>query len=146
MNSYEKKEKAMAKDMNVRWGWLKFMYLYTIAGAGGFGLGVLAMPATITTLFRWPVEEPVSLGVVGSVYAGLGVLSILGLREPLKFVPILVLQLCYKVLWFVGVVIPLLLSGRFPDYAILFVGIFTTYIIGDLIAIPFSYVFAKKSD
>lgn len=133
----------MSKDINVRWGWLKFMYLYTVVGAGGFGLGILAMPEMIKTLLRWPPVEPIFLGIVGSVYAGLGILSILGLRDPLKFVPVLVFQLCYKALWFIGVVVPLLLSGRFPGYAILLIVIFATYIIGDLIAIPFSYVFAR---
>lgn len=54
------------------------------------------------------------------------------------------LQLTYKVVWFMGVVFPLLVSGVFPAYAVLHVVIFATYIIGDLMAIPFSYVFAKE--
>ncbi len=133
----------MDKNINVRWGWLKGMYIYTIIGAGGFGLGILVIPETIKALFQWPAGEPISLGIVGSVYAALGLVSIFGLRDPLKFVPLLVLQLCYKTLWFIGVVIPLLLSGHFPGYAILFTVIFASYIIGDLVAIPFSYVFTR---
>jgi hypothetical protein len=70
----------------------------------------------------------------------------LGLRSPLKFVPVLLLQQSYKVVWFIGVILPLLIVGKFPTYAILHVVIFATYIIGDLIAIPFPYVFAKESD
>jgi molybdopterin-binding protein len=31
----------MSKDINVRWGWLKGMYIYTIVGAGGVGLGII---------------------------------------------------------------------------------------------------------
>ena len=54
------------------------------------------------------------------------------------------LQLSYKVVWLIGVILPLLVSGKFPPYAILHVSIFTSYIIGDLIAIPFSYVFSKN--
>jgi hypothetical protein len=34
-----KGEKTMSKDINVRWGWLKGMYLYTIFGAGGIWVG-----------------------------------------------------------------------------------------------------------
>ena len=49
-------------------------------------------------------------------------------------------QLCYKLAWFVFVVVPLLVSGRFPGYAVLTAVIFATYVVGDLIAIPFSYV------
>jgi hypothetical protein len=29
----------MHSETNIRWGWLKAMYLYTIIGAGGFGMG-----------------------------------------------------------------------------------------------------------
>jgi hypothetical protein len=72
-----------------------------------------------------------------------GVLSIFGLRSPLKFVPILVMQLCYKSIWFIGVVFPMLVSGTFPLYAILHVVIMGSYIVGDLIAIPFPYVFSR---
>jgi len=136
----------MSKDSKIRWGWLKGMYIYTIVGAGGFGLGILFLPEVMKSTFRWPVDEPVAFGVIGSVYAAFGLLSILGLRSPLKFAPLLLLQLCYKSIWFIGVLLPLLMSARFPAYGITLVIIFATYIIGDLIAIPFSYVFAKESD
>ena len=136
----------MSKDANVRWGWLKFMYLYTIVGAGGFGLGIIVIPNVMKSVFSWPSQDPIVFGVTGSVYLAFAILSILGLRSPLKFVPVLLLQLCYKVVWFIGVVLPLLVAGEFPMYAILLVVIFATYIIGDLIAIPFSYVLAKQSD
>jgi hypothetical protein len=66
----------MSKPINVRWGWLKFMYLYTIVGAGLFGLGILIKPDMIKVVFRWPAEEPISLGIVGSVYAAFGILSL----------------------------------------------------------------------
>jgi len=87
--------------------------------------------------------EPVVFGIVGSVYVAFGVLSIFGLRSPVKFAPVLVLQLCYKAIWFLGVILPLLVIGEFPTYAILLAIILATYIIGDIIAIPFSSVFAK---
>jgi len=136
----------MSKDINVRWGWLKFMYIYTIVGAGGFGLGIIVIPNVMKSVFRWPSQDPIVFGVTGSVYLAFAILSILGLRSPLRFVPVLLLQICYKVVWFIGVILPLLVVGEFPMYAVLLVVIFATYIIGDLIAIPFSYVFAKQSD
>jgi hypothetical protein len=133
----------MSKDIDVRWGWLKFMYIYTIVVAGGFGLGILFFPNIMTTVFGWPIEEPIALGIAGSAYAAFGISSIFGLRAPLKFAPILVLQLCYKSVWFVGVMLPLLITGRFPNYALFVVVLFATFIIGDLIAIPYSYIFSK---
>jgi len=134
----------MTKDIKVRMNWLKGMYIYTIFGAGGFGLGMIVIPEVIKSMFGWPVAEPIVLGIVGSVYVAFGILSIFGLRSPLKFVPVLLLQLCYKSIWFIGVILPLLISAQFPSYAISIAIIFATYIIGDIIAIPFSYVFAKE--
>jgi hypothetical protein len=138
--------KAMAKDTKIRWGWIKGMYIYTIVVAGLFGLGIIVVPEMIKSKFTWPVEEPVAFGIIGSVYMAFGLLSILGLRSPLKFTPILLLQLCYKTIWFIGVVLPLWATAHFPSYAMPTVIIFATFIVGDLIAIPFSYVFAKESN
>jgi hypothetical protein len=134
----------MPEEIKVRWGWLRFMYIYTIVGAGGFGLGMIFVPEVIKTAFRWPVEEPIAFGIVGSVYVAFGILSILGLRSPLRFVPVLLLQLCYKSIWLIGVILPMLITGRFPPHAVLMVIIFATYIIGDLIAIPFSCILARQ--
>jgi len=137
----------MSKNTKIRWGWLKGMYIYTIVGAGGFGLGIIIMPNVMESMFGWPNQDiAISFGVTGSVYVSFALLSILGLRSPLKFTPVLLLQLGYKVVWFIGIILPLLAAGKFPSYAILHVLIFASYIIGDLIAIPFSYVFAKQSD
>ncbi len=135
----------MDKNGNIRWGWMKFMYIYTIAGAGCFGLGILFMPGIMQAIFGWPNSDQITaFGVTGSVYCSFALLSILGLGSPLKFAPILLLQLTYKVVWLVCVILPLLLMGKFPTYALLFTAIYVTYIIGDLIAIPFSYFFAKQ--
>ena len=136
----------MSQNLKVRWGWLKVMYIYTIVVAGGFGLGVIIIPNVMKSVFRWPSQDPIVYGVMGSVYVAFGLLAILGLRSPLKFVPVLLLQLTYKAVWFIGVVVPLLALGEFPLYALLHVVIFASYIVGDLIAIPFPYVFAKQSD
>jgi hypothetical protein len=81
----------MTEDIKVRMNWLKGMYIYTIFGAGGFGLGMIVFPEVIKTMFGWPVAEPIVLGIVGSVYVAFGILSVFGLRSPLKFVPVLLL-------------------------------------------------------
>jgi hypothetical protein len=135
----------MSEFGNVRWGWLKFMYAYTIVGAGLTGAGMLLAPNVVASALGMPGQDPITFGITGSVYLAFGVLSIFGLRSPLKFVPVLLLQLCYKAVWLAGAVLPLLIRGQFPLYAVSLVVIFATYVIGDLIAIPFPYVFAKQS-
>ena len=136
----------MSKDLKIRWGWLKGMYIYTILFVGILGLGMIVIPERMKSILNWPVEEPIAFGIIGSIYLSFALLSILGLRSPLKFIPVLLLQLCYKLIWFIGVVLPLLVNAKFPSYAILMVIIFVTFIIGDLIAIPFSYIFTKESN
>jgi hypothetical protein len=135
----------MNQEINVRWSWLKGMYIYTIVGAGAFGLGILTVPAFMQSTFGWPTQDPIIFGVSGSVFLAFALLSILGLRAPLKFSPLLLLSLCYKVIWFAAVFAPLVITGNFPKYGILHVAIFASYIIGNVIAIPFSYVFAGDS-
>lgn len=136
----------MSREMNVRWGWLKGMYIFTIIHAGGSGLGIILIPSIVRSIFGWPSQDPIVFGICGSVWVAFGLLSILGLRSPLKFSPILLLQLSYKVVWFIGVLLPVLITGKFQVYMIAYVVFFSVYIIGDLIAIPFSYVFAKQPD
>ena len=132
----------MSKDVKIRYGWIKLMYILTIVVAGVSGLGVILFPSVMSQ--SMPKQDPVVFGITGSVYLAFAILSILGLRSPLKFVPVLLLQLCYKVIWFIGVILPFLFSGPFPMYAIPLVIMWAIFIIGDLIAIPFSYVFAKE--
>jgi len=106
----------------------------------GFGVGVILAPGVLIPMMGFPLQDPVIFGIVGSVYVAFGLLSILGLRAPLKFVSILLLQLSYKVIWFLGVFLPLLAKGQFPAHGYIFVVIFLSFIIGDLIAIPFGYI------
>ena len=83
----------MSKEINIRWNWLKGMYIYTIIGAGGFGLGIIMIPDIMRSIFGWPDQDPIVFGVSGSVYVSFALVSILGFRSPLKFAPVLLLQL-----------------------------------------------------
>jgi hypothetical protein len=128
----------------VRYGWLRFMYAYTIVGAGGFGLAIIFARQTVESALGLPHEDPVVFGITGSVYVAFAALSVLGLRSPLKFAPVLLLQLCYKAIWLIGVILPLWAAGGLETYGVILAAIFATYIIGDLIAIPFRRVFARE--
>lgn len=134
----------MSEGKGVRWIWLKVMYISTILIAGGFGLGIVFVPQQVKAIFDDSCD-PINYGIMGSVFLAFGFLAILGLRAPLKFAPILLMQLTYKAVWLVGVVLPLLIAGRFPEDEIVTVVIFALTIVGDVIAIPFPYVFAKQS-
>ena len=134
----------MSDELCVRWGWLKFMYAYTLVGAGSFGLATLMSPQSVISMMKMPEQDVVMLDVYAALSVGFALLSILGLRAPLKFVPVLCLQLLYKVIWLLVVVLPALVVGELPQYVLVLTVIFVTYVIGDLIAIPFGYVFSKE--
>jgi len=134
----------MDKNIGIHFGWIRFMYIYNAVTAGILGLVIILIPKSLISLLTIPDQEPMVFGIIGSVYLSLGALSLLGLRSPLKFVPILLVQLFYKVVWVIGVILPLLITGQLSIFAILLTVIFLTYIIGDLIAIPFSYIFSKQ--
>ena len=135
----------MAEDTKIRMNWLKGMYIYTIIMTGGFGLGMLVMRDTLQSLLGWPEVEPLTFGIAGSVYLTFGILAIFGLRAPLKFIPVLLTELFYRVIWLIAIALPLLITNQFPSHGIMLVIIFMTFIIGNLIAIPFSYIFKKES-
>ena len=134
----------MENLIKIRYGWLRVMYIYTILGAGLTGLGMILMPKTYSSMLNLPVQEPINFGILGSVYLAFGIISILGLRSPLKFVPILLAEITYKTIWFIGIIFPLILKGQFPQYALINTIIFATFIIGNAIAIPFKYIFSKQ--
>lgn len=134
----------MNHETKIRWGWLKFMYAYTLIGAGGFGLGILFLPRLTLSTFGFPQQDPIIFGTYGSVLVAFGILSIFGLRSPLKFVPVLMMQLLYKFIWLLSILFPLLIKNQVPGYAFMLVLIFISYILGDLIAIPFSFVFTGQ--
>jgi hypothetical protein len=130
----------MRNDANVRRNWLRAMYVYTFLGAGGFGLSLLLFGES----GPFASQDPFFSATLGCFELALALAALLGLRDPLKFAPLLVTQLVYKMLWFAAVFVPLLLQGQAGEYTILAV-VFATFIVGDLISIPFAYVFAKPS-
>jgi hypothetical protein len=75
------------------------------------------------------------------VFLAFALVAILGIRAPLKYSPVLLVELVYKVIWLSGVVVPLAARGEFPSWAIMQVAVFATFVVGDLVAIPFRYVF-----
>ena len=97
----------------------------------------------------WPAllrpAEPIGLlpGVAFAFWAALSTLCALGLRYPLKMLPVLFMQLFYKTVWLLAVALPLWSSGQWTAGA---TGMFKGMAMGavaDLLVIPWPYVFAN---
>ena len=98
-------------------------------------LGFQVWPVMINHAGAW---DPVR-AVAWSCWAALSVLSGLGLRYPLKMVPLLLMQLFYKSVWMIAVALPMWSAFRSVEL---------TKVMGfgavvDLIVIPWPYVLAN---
>lgn len=129
----------------IRYGLLRLMYVLSIIVAGSIGLLMVLSPSSVNSLMAMPTDNPMVYGIAGSVFLAVALLSVLGLRSPLRFVPILLMELVYKTIWIVAVALPAYINGNFPSWAVATVVIFLVFIIGDLVAIPFWTLFEKES-
>ena len=123
--------------------WLRFMFAVNIFVVGGLGLAVLIGCQPALTYFGFPTEELIFAGYVPSVMVAYAIMGIIGLRFPVKFAPVLLMQATGKIIWFLAIIIPQLATGPLPTFAVLLSAIFIPIIIGDLIAVPWKHLFTK---
>ena len=79
---------------------LRAMYLFIVLGLAIFELPALLNPANLSRLD----------GVVLSVLGTTALLAVVGIRYPLKMLPLLFFELLWKAIWVVAFGLPLLLS------------------------------------
>lgn len=100
------------RNKNIRLGWIKGIYIYTVIGASEFALMMLLAPKLVESIFGIPVSDPMIYGVAVSIWLAFGTLYLLGLRSALKFLLILSIQCTYKSIPVIGVLLPLILKGE----------------------------------
>lgn len=123
--------------------WMRVMYALTVVIAGGIGLALLIAPKATGSFLGYPAEEPLIAGIAYSVWFTLGILSIAGLRSPLKFAPVLVVEMTYKTVWILAVIIPTAIAGPLASFGLTSAVLYLIPIIGNLIVVPWRLVFAK---
>jgi hypothetical protein len=109
---------------------LRVLYLLLVVMLGSDVWPVLLHPGT--PLGPLP-------GVAYSFWAALSMLGLLGIRYPLKMLPIVLLQFAYKAVWLLAVALPLRSAGLSTGQAL------TKAMLGgvlvDVLVIPWPYVF-----
>lgn len=120
------------------------MYWVNIVLAGSAGLGVLATPDLMRSVLGMPELDAALFGYSGAVPLGFAVLSALGLRAPMAFAPVLLLQLVYKCIYLLGVIAPLAISRPLPQYLWTNSAVFLFLMVGDIWVIPFRELLVKK--
>ena len=130
---------------SVRLNWLKGMYLANVLISGPIGLANLAAPAAMRALMGIPTGDPVHYGIAaGAIPLAFGIAGGIGLSFPLRMAPVLLIQVLYKTLFLVGLVLPIAVTAMIPGYSVPIVVLFALFVIGDMIAIPFPYLFSKS--
>ena len=81
---------------------LRAAYLLVAAG-----LAAVIWPSLLDHESDWPLMN----GVVASLLAGVSLLAALGLRYPLKMLPVLLFELIWKSIWLLAVAWPLWSAG-----------------------------------
>lgn len=89
-------------------------------------------------------EQPLDTlsGVAYSFWASYALLMGVGVRFPVKMIPLLFLQLIYKSAWIIGTFIPAKSAGLLNENLESFFWICVAAILLDLIVIPWSYVYS----
>lgn len=82
-------------------------------------------------------------GVAVSLYAALSLLCVFGIRFPLKFTPLLLIQLIYKSAWLVGMYLPARSSGVLNDDLDAWFWVMAPGIVIDILVIPWKYVYLE---
>jgi hypothetical protein len=135
----------MQKKSTIRIFWFKIMYALTITVAGGLGIGMLLNPDITPWIFGIDCPRVFS-GLIASVFLAFALISIIGLKNPIKLIPILFMQLLYKSIWLCFIAIPLLVTNKIPTDMIFVIAVFLVVIVGDLIAIPFRIIFNNTEE
>ena len=117
--------------------------------AYAFNLLVL-LPIAVPTLLRlYPTDQgrfEESAGwrtLVGALWTSILVLSALGLYAPLRYSPVLFLQVIYKTLWLLVFALPRVLNGRAHSVPWGIAGTFLVIILVWPFIIPWGYLFSS---
>jgi hypothetical protein len=109
---------------------LRAFYLLNFAG-----LSFMVWPSILSHEGAW---DPLH-GVAFSFWAALGLLMGLGIRYPLKMLPVVFIQLVYKSIWIAAVLLPAWSAGQ----SVKFTDAMIAGVVADLIVIPWPYVVSQ---
>lgn len=79
--------------------WQKFMYGYNAVMCFSAGPPMVLAQGFTRKVLKWPYEDPVMMGIYGSIVTSVGVLSVAALRDESRyedFLPVLYAQIMYK--------------------------------------------------
>ena len=128
---------------------LQVLYLVLVVYVGATAIWLLVDPKSAMSFLGFPssgIPYPASLvaGVAYSQWLAIALLSVLGVRSPIKYSPVLLLVVTYKTVWMLALALPKAISGNLISWgqttAIEWVIIVIIY----ASLMPWKYIFAKS--
>lgn len=125
---------------------LTAMYVAAILGAGVAGAVTLFVPGLAGQyVFGADTQVEVYLKIVGAIWLAIGLIAIAGLLDPMRYLPILLLQLVYKSTWLICAAYPAVLRGRMTAGRTGLTVLFTVWVIALLVFVPFQALLSSLS-
>jgi hypothetical protein len=120
---------------------LRLQYWHTALETIPLGLAIIFFPKQVAKAMRLGEQDQTVFGICGAIWLAFGLLATRGIRDPLKWSPLLVLQFTYKVLWFTMVLGLMAVRGEFDlAKAKGFMLGFAPFVAADIIAVPWKHL------
>ena len=103
------------------------------------GLGLMVWPRLISHTSTWALRDGDTFGLL----SGIQLLAILGLRYPVKMLPLLLFELVWKTVWLLAIALPLWRADGIDLGTAESVKACAMGVIVCLVAVPWSYVWVQ---
>jgi hypothetical protein len=123
---------------------LRFVFAANVLVAGVVGYFSLVRPVqAVELVFQGTAEDNSAMGVAGSFWLAIAILSAVGLYFPAQMSVVLMIQLLYKGMWLMFFALPAYLNGqpgKVPTGIALF---FAVWVVVLPFVIPFRFIFLQ---
>jgi hypothetical protein len=120
---------------------LQTIYALNILVAGFVGLTALFFPTfSATIVFQNTIPPNYSQRILGCFWIAIALASVLGVFNPLKFSPVLLIQLFYKGFWLIFVALPMLFQGKIADIPRGMTCFFLVWVVTLIFFLPYQYL------
>ena len=127
---------------------LQAVYLVLVVYVGILAIYLLVDPKSAISFVGFPssgVPYPASLiaGVAYSQWLAIALLSVLGLRSPFKYSPVLLLVVTYKTVWMLALALPRAISGNLISWGTTTAIEWLILVVIAVLVLPWKYIFEK---
>ena len=127
---------------------LQAIYLVLVVYVGFSAIYLLVDPKNAFSFIGFPssgISYPASLiaGVAYSQWLTIALLSVLGLRSPIKYSPVLLFVVTYKTVWMVALALPHAISGNLISWGKTTAIEWLILVVIVALVMPWKYIFEK---